>query len=327
MFSSCNSLVKVCAENDFPTTANGRTALSIVAASGEESKRCEGRFGHPLRYGVSRVNGLLVGGPGSVKVTLILEQHPQVDHRRRRLVGVAGVDGPLVGGPRPTQITPLFDSALRTCLVAAGLARALSLPEAGAAEVYYTALLLELGCTAPAHELALAYGDDIAANEAGLRTTCTDPKAVFTTFLPGIAQGHRWARGCASPRSRSPAASASAPQRSEPTARSLPAPPAVRVVVLDEPPLLSEIPGREQAMAVIGPIVEAGVQSGGSPEAVEQFLDFFSGGAFRQLEPALRRRMVGNGRAVFGTELGWDTYRPDDATLAGIPADRGHGRP
>lgn len=95
-------------------------------------------------------------------------------------------------------------------------------------------------------------------------------------------------------------------------------PQAVRVAVLDEPPLFSEIPSKEQAMAVIGPIVEAGVQTGGAPQAVERFLDFASGGAFRQLEPALRQRMVGNGRALFGTELGWEHYRPDDATLGAI---------
>ena len=27
---------------------------------------------------------------------------------------------------------------------------------------------------------------------------------------------------------------------------------------------------------------------------------------------------LGNGRALFGTELGWESYRPDDTTLAGI---------
>jgi hypothetical protein len=37
--------------------------------------------------------------------------------------------------------------------------------------------------------MALASGDDIAVNAAGMRTTFTDPKAVRTTFLPGIAQG------------------------------------------------------------------------------------------------------------------------------------------
>ena len=81
------------------------------------------------------------------------------------------------------------ESAMRTCLVATGLAHALSLPEAVAVEAYYTALLLHLGCTASAHEMALAFGDDIAVNAAGMRTTFTDPTAVLTTFLPGIAQG------------------------------------------------------------------------------------------------------------------------------------------
>jgi pimeloyl-ACP methyl ester carboxylesterase len=105
-------------------------------------------------------------------------------------------------------------------------------------------------------------------------------------------------------------------------------PEVVRVAVLDEPPLLAEIPAREQAMAVIGPIFQAGVASGGSPAAVERFLDFASGGTFRQLDPALRQRMLGNGPALFGTELGWEDYRPADATLAdiGVPVELLVGR-
>ena len=102
----------------------------------------------------------------------------------------------------------------------------------------------------------------------------------------------------------------------------------VRAAVLDEPPMLSEIPSLEQAMTVIGPIVEIGVRSGGAPEAVERFCEFASDGAFRLLDPALRTRMLGNGRALFGTELGWESYRPDDTTLAGIsvPVDVLAGR-
>ena len=41
------------------------------------------------------------------------------------------------------------ESAMRTCLVATGLAHALSLPEAVAVEAYYTALLLHLGVPRP----------------------------------------------------------------------------------------------------------------------------------------------------------------------------------
>jgi pimeloyl-ACP methyl ester carboxylesterase len=92
--------------------------------------------------------------------------------------------------------------------------------------------------------------------------------------------------------------------------------------------MLSEIPSLDQAMTVIGPIVEAGVRSGGAPEAVEQFCEFASDGAFRLLDPTLRTRMLGNGRALFGTELGWESYRPDDTTLAeiSVPVDVLAGR-
>ena len=139
------------------------------------------------------------------------------------------------------------ETAARTCLLATGLARGVGLTEEVVADVFYTALLLHLGCTASAHEAAAAYGAIVAL---------------------AMAIHH---------------------------------PHTVRAAVLDEPPMLSEIPSLDQAMTVIGPIVEAGVRSGGAPEAVERFCEFASDGAFRLLDPALRKRMLGNGRALFGT--------------------------
>ncbi len=52
------------------------------------------------------------------------------------------------------------EEAARACLVATGLARWLSLPEATVADVYYTTLLKHLGCTATAHEEAAHLGGD-----------------------------------------------------------------------------------------------------------------------------------------------------------------------
>jgi HD-GYP domain-containing protein (c-di-GMP phosphodiesterase class II) len=50
--------------------------------------------------------------------------------------------------------------AIRACLVATELARAAGLPEPVVRDVYYTALLQHLGCTASMHELVTLFGDD-----------------------------------------------------------------------------------------------------------------------------------------------------------------------
>jgi HD-GYP domain-containing protein (c-di-GMP phosphodiesterase class II) len=52
------------------------------------------------------------------------------------------------------------EKAVRSCLLATGLARSCELPEPRVRDVYYTSLLLHLGCTAPAHELTWMAGDD-----------------------------------------------------------------------------------------------------------------------------------------------------------------------
>lgn len=82
------------------------------------------------------------------------------------------------------------ETAARTCLLATGLARGVGLKEEVVADVFYTALLLHLGCTASAHEAAAAYGgDDIAVNASGARTDLTAPAQILTTWLPGVLQG------------------------------------------------------------------------------------------------------------------------------------------
>src|SRR5690606_33300468 len=63
------------------------------------------------------------------------------------------------------------EEAARACLVATGLARWLSLPEATVADVYYTTLLKHLGCTATAHEEAAHLGgDELATRPLFART-------------------------------------------------------------------------------------------------------------------------------------------------------------
>ena len=82
------------------------------------------------------------------------------------------------------------ETAARTCLLATGLARGVGLTEDVVADVFYTALLLHLGCTASAHEAAALYGgDDIAVNASGARTDLTAPAQILTTWLPGVLKG------------------------------------------------------------------------------------------------------------------------------------------
>jgi HD-GYP domain-containing protein (c-di-GMP phosphodiesterase class II) len=62
------------------------------------------------------------------------------------------------------------EKAVRGCLVATGLARAMDLPEAEVGDVFWTTLLQHIGCTAPSHEAAHLLGDDLAVAPRAERT-------------------------------------------------------------------------------------------------------------------------------------------------------------
>src|SRR5919205_928108 len=55
-----------------------------------------------------------------------------------------------------------MEHVLRQCLIALRLAEAAGLDEQERAVVYYTALLINIGCHTDAHEQAKWFGDDIA---------------------------------------------------------------------------------------------------------------------------------------------------------------------
>src|SRR4029453_14115822 len=55
-----------------------------------------------------------------------------------------------------------MEHVLRQCLIALRLGEGLGLDEGGGAVVYYTALLINVGCHSDAHEQAKWFGDDIA---------------------------------------------------------------------------------------------------------------------------------------------------------------------
>src|SRR3954462_5635664 len=55
-----------------------------------------------------------------------------------------------------------MEHVLRQCLIALRLAERIGLDEDARAVLYYTALLLDVGCHTDAHEQAKWFGDDIA---------------------------------------------------------------------------------------------------------------------------------------------------------------------
>ena len=75
------------------------------------------------------------------------------------------------------------EKAIRACLVATALARRMGTPEADVSDVYYTALLRHLGCTATAHEEAYLGGDELATRPAAERADFGSPREVFALLL------------------------------------------------------------------------------------------------------------------------------------------------
>jgi HD-GYP domain-containing protein (c-di-GMP phosphodiesterase class II)/DNA-binding CsgD family transcriptional regulator len=80
------------------------------------------------------------------------------------------------------------EKAVRGCLVATGLARAMDLPDRDLADIFYTTLLQHVGCTAPAHEIAHSLGDGPAILPLAERT---DPasRRENLAFLAAVGRG------------------------------------------------------------------------------------------------------------------------------------------
>jgi HD-GYP domain-containing protein (c-di-GMP phosphodiesterase class II) len=78
--------------------------------------------------------------------------------------------------------------AARAAVIAVALADRLGVDDRS--DVYYTALLQHVGCTAYAHEAAaLLGGDEIAVKAAAMRTDFSRPREVFLVYLPALAPG------------------------------------------------------------------------------------------------------------------------------------------
>jgi HD-GYP domain-containing protein (c-di-GMP phosphodiesterase class II)/DNA-binding CsgD family transcriptional regulator len=76
------------------------------------------------------------------------------------------------------------EEAIRACLVATGLARRAGLRDEQVADVYWTALLTHVGCTAIAHDQAALFGgDEITVNAIGASTDFEDPRQALAFML------------------------------------------------------------------------------------------------------------------------------------------------
>jgi HD-GYP domain-containing protein (c-di-GMP phosphodiesterase class II) len=81
------------------------------------------------------------------------------------------------------------ETAMRSCVIGTALARELGVAEDDVADTFYASLLLHVGCTAFAHEAALAMGDELTVNGAVAKTDFADPIDVLKTFIPEATRG------------------------------------------------------------------------------------------------------------------------------------------
>ena len=80
------------------------------------------------------------------------------------------------------------EDAIRSCLLAASLARNMELDERGVGDIYYVTLLQHVGCTAYAHETAaLLGGDDIAVRAGGAKVDFANSRSPGSTRWRGLS--------------------------------------------------------------------------------------------------------------------------------------------
>ncbi len=82
------------------------------------------------------------------------------------------------------------EDAIRSCLIATGLARRMDLNEGDVGDVYYATLLQHVGCTAYAHETAALFGgNDIAVRAGGAKTDFANPNEALPFLVFELGKG------------------------------------------------------------------------------------------------------------------------------------------
>jgi HD-GYP domain-containing protein (c-di-GMP phosphodiesterase class II) len=107
---------------------------------------------------------------------------PPEDLRLADLLAALSVTTDLGMGQAP-------EKAVRSCLVATELARALDLSDPTVSDVYYTALLRHLGCTGTAHQEAYLFGgDELASRPQAERTDFKNLREMLS-LMAGTGRG------------------------------------------------------------------------------------------------------------------------------------------
>jgi pimeloyl-ACP methyl ester carboxylesterase len=99
-------------------------------------------------------------------------------------------------------------------------------------------------------------------------------------------------------------------------------PEAARSAILHEPALYALVEDFDAVRSPVRALVEAAMEAGGPPAAVESFWRYIAGDdAWEQLALALCERLRATATTLFGIELGtYELYLPNDHTLADIAA-------
>jgi HD-GYP domain-containing protein (c-di-GMP phosphodiesterase class II) len=81
------------------------------------------------------------------------------------------------------------ETAMRSCLLATGLARKLGLSEDEVADTFYASLLFHVGCPAFSHETAALFGNELTILSAVSKTNLADPADYAATLIPEATRG------------------------------------------------------------------------------------------------------------------------------------------
>ena len=81
------------------------------------------------------------------------------------------------------------ETAMRSCLLATGLARKLGLSEGEVADTFYASLLFHVGCPAFSHETAALFGNELTILSAVSKTNLADPADAAATLIPEATRG------------------------------------------------------------------------------------------------------------------------------------------
>jgi HD-GYP domain-containing protein (c-di-GMP phosphodiesterase class II) len=81
------------------------------------------------------------------------------------------------------------ETAMRSCLLATGLARKLGLSEDEVGDTFYASLLFHVGCPAYSHETAALFGNELILNRAAAMTNLADPGDYTATLIPEATRG------------------------------------------------------------------------------------------------------------------------------------------